>query len=142
MSYMDGLGRVFNIIPVASGLSIPLKEAQAVTFVSFLDAGSQVVTLTQTKQGVSSATLPTITRASKGPGIGGTWTELTQAAAATTPAADATNDSLVFTVGAEQLDVDNSYDCVVATASAGTLLAIVHELRTLRAPSKLARSVV
>jgi hypothetical protein len=44
----DGLGRVFNVIHQSSGLDVPLTGAGAVSFVSFLDAGTQTLTFTQT----------------------------------------------------------------------------------------------
>ena len=35
MAGQEGLGRVFNVIPAASGVHIPLTNASAVSFVTF-----------------------------------------------------------------------------------------------------------
>ena len=44
----EGLGRVLNVVYSASGLDIPLTRYGAVTFIDFLDAGTQSMTFTQT----------------------------------------------------------------------------------------------
>jgi hypothetical protein len=138
---MDGLGRIFNIIHEASGVHIPLKDAGAVTFVNFLAAGTQSVTLKESIAGASEQNLAKITRVYKGPGVGGTWTKVTQAAAATYDnSTDATNDCIVFTVEAASLT--DGFDCVEVTSGTGTCIAIVHDLLVQRAPENLARSVV
>jgi hypothetical protein len=138
---MEGLGRVFNVVAAASGIHIPLPRAGAVSFVSFLDAGTQNVTLKESVDGASEQNLAVITRLHKGPGVGGQWTLVTQAAAATFDlTTDATNDSFVVTVRAEQLSA--GFNCVEMTASAGILVAVIHDLAVQRDPALLARSVV
>lgn len=140
MPYAEGLGRVFNVVAAASGVHIPLTNAQAVSFVCFLDAGTQSVTLKESNDGASEQNLAVIDRLHKGPGIGGTWTLVTQAAAATFDlTTDATNDSFVFTVGAEQLS--DGFNCVEVTQSSGTCVAIIHDLKIQRDPALLATSV-
>jgi hypothetical protein len=138
---MEGLGRLFNIVHEASGVHIPLRNAQAVTFVSFLAAGTQSGTLKESIAGASEANLAVITKYHKAPGVGGTWTTVTQAAAATVDlTTDATNDMLVFTVEATQLS--DGFDCVELTMATGTCIAIIHDLKVQRAPAALARNVV
>lgn len=140
MSGMEGHGRLFNVVAAASGVGIKLKNASGVTFLSFLDAGTQTLTLTQTIAGASSINLASITRIYKGPGIGGTWTKVTQAAANTfNLTTDATNDSFTCFVGADQLA--DGYDTVVGTVGSGILIAIVHDLLVQRAPQNLVSSV-
>jgi hypothetical protein len=140
MPYKEGLGRVFNVVAAATGVHIPLTNAQAVSFVCFLDAGTQSVTLKESIDGASEANLAVIDRLHKGPGVGGTWTLVTQAAAATFDlTTDATNDCFVFTVGAEQLSA--GFNCVEVTQSSGTCVAIIHDLNVQRDPAKLATSV-
>lgn len=142
----DGLGRVFNVIAAASGLQIPVSHVQAVTFVSFLDAGSQTMTFTQHKQ--TGAGVPTaeanLTFASKtyhrGPGVGGLWTAVTATATnVLNPGTDATNDTLVATVRARELTVD--YPFVECTASSGILIAILHDLNYPSDPTTLFSSI-
>lgn len=147
-----GLGRVFNVIHEASGLDIPLTRGTAVSFVSFLDAGTHTLDFTQTDStGVlSEIDLPIFAQSpanlgSKihaGPGVGGTWTDYTASAvdANTADGATATNDTYVVTVRAEQLT--DGYDRVQCTASAGTCIAIVHDLLNQRKATNLRSSLV
>lgn len=140
---MEALGRVFNVIPVASGLDIPVTRASAVTFVTFEDDGSTIITLTQTDStGVESeANLTKITRVHKGPGVGGTWTLVEQAAANTYDLADdTTNDAIVLTVNAE--DLTAGYDQVQCTVDGGICVAIIHDLREKRAGANLKSSLI
>lgn len=142
MAGMEGLGRLFNVVPAASGIHIPMDQATGITFVSFLDAGTQTLTLRESIEGASEQLLPCITKYYKGPGVGGTWTEVLMAAgSAIDPNPDdAVNDAIAFFVSAEQLS--DGFNCLEVTASAGTLTAILHDLRVRRAPENLRRSVV
>jgi len=135
---MLGLGRVFNVVPVASGVPISLKNAKAVTFVSFEDDGSTIHTLTQSSSAAAAdeVTLACITVIHKGPGVGGTWTKVTQAAAATYDLADdTTNDAVCLTVYASQLTPGLDY--VEDTVDGGILMAFVHDLDVECAPANL-----
>ena len=138
---MDGLGRVFNVIPAASGVHIPLTRAAAVSFVTFEDDGSTILTLKESIDGLSEQNLAVIDHFAKGPGVGGTWTAVTQAAAATFDLADdTTNDAVVVTIHGSQLS--DGYNCLEATVDGGICVAIVHDLTVQRTPANLARSVV
>lgn len=137
-----GLGRVFNVVAAASGVPIPLNRASAVTFISYEDDGSTIITLTESQD--SSATgeqaLAIIDRVHKGPGVGGTWTEVTQAAAGTYDLADdTTNDSVALTVRGDQLSA--GYDYVEATVDGGICIAIIHDLNEARDPANLPSSI-
>ncbi len=123
----EALGRVFNYVEAASGLNINMRDYSGVTFISFLDAGTQNVALQETlPDGTGDQNLAVIDRVYKGPGVGGTWTKVTQAAAATfNLATDATNDCFMFYVGADQLS--DGFTCLEATASAGVLHAVLHD---------------
>ena len=137
---MEGLGRIFNVVHEASGVHIPLTAAQGVTFVSFLAAGTQSGTLKESIDGASEQNLAVIDKYYKSPGIGGTWTKVTQTAAATYDlTTDATNDCLAFYVGADQLSA--GFNCVEVTAASGTCIAIIHDLAVQRAPENLASNV-
>lgn len=146
----DGLGRVFNVVHEASGLDIPLTRATAVSFVSFLAAGTQALTFTQTDStGVLSEIDLNIflqdpanlgSRVYAGPGVGGGWVAKTPGDNNVFTNADATNDAVVITVRAEQLT--DGYDRVQCTAATGTCIAIIHELTVQRRPSNLASSLV
>lgn len=148
----EGLGRVLNIVYQASGLDIPLTKAHAVTFSSFLDAGTQALTFTQTDStgvlpeidleiftfgGVTAPATPS--RIHAGPGVGGTWVLKAPTADSVFTNADATNDNVVITVRAEQLS--DGYDRVQCTAATGTCVAILHDLAVQRKPGNLQSSL-
>jgi hypothetical protein len=138
---MDALGRIFNVVAAASGVHIPLTNAQAVTFITYEDDGSTILTLKESKQGASEAALAVMDHVWKGPGIGGTWTAATQTAAATYDLADDTaNDTVVVTVNAS--DLSDTFDCVEMTVDGGICIAIIHDLLVKRTPANLASSVV
>jgi len=138
---MEGLGRIFNVVHEASGVHIPLKGASGVTFISFLAAGTQSVTLKESKAGASEQNLAVIDKIYKAPGIGGTWTKVTQTAAATYDhSTDATNDMIAIYVDATQLS--DTFDSVEMTAATGTCVAIIHDLVVQRVPENLATNVV
>lgn len=142
----EGVGRVFNVVYSASGLDIPLTKASAVTFVSFLDAGTQALTFTQTDStGVNSEADLNIfnqdpaslgSRIHSIPAEGGTWGEEDDGADANTYThADATNDTVAITVRAEQLS--DGYDQVQCTAATGTCVAVIHDMVVQRKPENL-----
>ncbi|GIH23010.1 hypothetical protein Aph01nite_13200 [Acrocarpospora phusangensis] len=142
MASTEGLGRLFNVVPQANGVHIPLRGASGVTFVCFEDDGSQVVTLKESVNGLSEQNLAVISKVYKAPGVGGTWTKVTQNAAATFDLADdTTNDAIAIYVGADQLS--DGFDCVELTNDGGNpVIAIIHDLHSQRAPERLPRSVV
>lgn len=139
---MEGLGRLFNVVREANGVHIPLTNAAGVTFLCFEADGSQIVTLKESVDGQSEQDLAVIDKVYKGPGIGGTWTKVTQAAAATFDLADdTTNDCIALYVGADQLSA--GFNCVELTNDGGSgVTAIIHDLSVQRAPENLASSVV
>lgn len=137
---MKGLGRVFNVVAAASGVHIPLKQGYAVSYVTFLDAGTQTATIKQSKDGASEIALDCDVYPHKGPGVGGTWTAMAEQDDTLALGTDATNDCMVFTIHNTQLADD--YNCVEVTVDGGICVAIVHDLSVQRKPSNLARNVV
>lgn len=126
---MDGLGRLFNVVPVASGVPIPLVDADAVTFVGYEDGGATDVVITESKD--ASATdeqsLVTVTRYFTSNGVGGAWTTNTTTAVGTVePTDDTAQDAWCFTIHASELS--DGFDYVEATPDAGTCIAILHDL--------------
>jgi hypothetical protein len=150
----DGLGRVFNVIHEATGLNVPLTQGTAVSFVSFLAAGTQALTFTQTDStGTNSETDLDVfvaatdahpenlnSRIHAGPGVGGGWVEKAPTADNVFTNNDATNDTVVITIRAEQLT--DGYDSVQCTAATGTCVAILHDLSVQRRPGNLKSSMV
>jgi len=137
-----GLGRVFNVVPAASGVTIPLTRAGAVSFVTYEDDGSTIATITQVDStGVNSEIALDVTNYPyKGPGIGGTWTAMAEQDDTLDLGDDTTNDAMVFVVRADQLA--NGYDGVQVTVDGGICVALVHDLNVQRKPSNLSSNIV
>jgi hypothetical protein len=135
---MRGLGRVFNVVPAASGVGIPLKGASAVSFVTFEDDGSTIATITQRDStGVNSEiALDCDVYPHKAPGVGGTWTAMAEQDDTLDLGDDTTNDAMVFTVLASQLA--DGYDAVEVTVDGGICIALLHDLTVQRKPANLA----
>ncbi len=76
-----------------------------------------------------------------GPGIGGTWTKVTQTAAATYDNVDdGTNDCVAVYVGADELSA--TFNCVELTNDGAVgVSAVIHGLTVQRDPANLASSV-
>jgi hypothetical protein len=139
MPHAKGLGRVFNVVAAASGVHIPLTNAQAISYVTFLDAGTQVATIKESVDGASEQALDCNVYPHKAPGVGGTWTAMAEQDDTLSLATDATNDMMVFTIGAEQLS--DGFNCVEVTMDAGICIAIIHDLKIQRDPASLLTSV-
>lgn len=141
----DGLGRVFNVIHEASGLTIPLTNYGAVSFVSFLDAGTHTLAFEEEdSRAINSIQDLAVTsgfRGHIGPGVGGTWTALASGdfTGNDVDGGTASNDCYVVTVRADQLS--DGYDSVQCTASAGTCIAILHDPKVSRKPANLRSSL-
>ena len=132
----EALGYRHNVIAAASGVDIYLTNAQTVTFYSFLDAGTQTLTLTEAINGGSDVALAIIDHVYKAPGVGGVWTEVTQTAANTFDlTTDATNDCFAVTVRAKQLT--DGYNTVKATVDSGICFAVITDLDEIAHPDKL-----
>lgn len=81
----------------------------------------------------------------------GTWTKVSQAAAATYTQTDAAEQDLIWVVDIQddQLDVDNGFDCIRATvadigtnAQLGTLFYILHDPRYPDAPENMLSAII
>lgn len=134
-----GLGRVFNVVPAASGIHIPLRDAAAVSFVTFEADGTTIATIKESIGGASEQALDCDVYPHKAPGVGGTWTAMAEQDDTLDLGADATNDCMVFTVLATSLSA--GFDCVEVTVDGGILVAIIHDLQVQRKPTNLATNV-
>ena len=137
-----GLGRVFNVVPAASGVTIPLTRASAVSFVTYEDDGSTIATITQVDSTavLSEIALDVTNYPYKAPGIGGTWTAMAEQDDTLDLGDDTTNDAMCFVVRGDQLT--DGYDGVQVTVDGGICIAIVHDLTVQRKPSNLASNIV
>lgn len=137
-----GLGRVFNVVPAASGVTIPLTKAEAVSFVTYEDDGSTIATITQVDSTavLSEIALDVDNYPYKAPGIGGTWTAMAEQDDTLDLGDDTTNDAMCFVVRGDQLT--DGYDGVQVTVDGGICIAIIHDLKVQRKPSNLASNIV
>ena len=139
---MMGLGRLFNVVPAASGVSIPLTRATGVTFITFEDDGSTIATITEVDStGTNSEqALDVDFEPHKAPGVGGTWTAMAEQDDTVDLGDDTTNDAMHLYVHADQLS--DGYDSVQCTVDGGICIAIIHDLTVQRAPANLASNIV
>lgn len=142
---MEGLGKDFVVVPVATGKHISLKNARGVTFITYEDGGAQALTLKQSKAGLSEKALSVIDVYFASDGIGGVWTRETDDAVGANGGSDTMTkkdttafDAAAFYVDASDLDVANGFDSVeLAVDGAGLCIAIVHGLKVQRALENL-----
>ena len=141
-SHANGLGDVFNVIAVASGVHVPLQgRAEAISFLVYDAAGDQSLTLKESIAGASEQNLAVIDTIYEAPGVGGTWTKTTQTAAATYAHSDATNDLISVTVYADQLsDLYDSLELTV-TGTGPVTWALLHGLNYKRKPENLPSNI-
>lgn len=137
---MKGLGRVFNVVPAASGVHIPLTQATAVSFVTYEDDGTTIATIKESIDGASEQALDCNVYPHKAPGVGGTWTAMAEQDDTLALGSDTTNDAMVFTIDGAQLSA--GFNCVEVTVDGGILVAFLHDLTVKRDPTLLARNVV
>jgi hypothetical protein len=137
---MEGLGRVFNSLQVASGVYVSMKDCGAISFLC-TNAAGDTWTLTEAKDaaGTSAAVLATITRYHTQVTVGAVWALQTQAAASTI-VTTASQDACVVTIS--EAELSDTFDWIKVTATgAGTVVALQHDLQVQRDPTKLAALV-
>lgn len=133
---MDGLGRVFNVLPVANGVYVSLKLARGVAFVGTNVAGD-TWTLTEARDaaGTGAQVLATIDRYYVSATVGSVWQQLAQAAGSAV-VSSAAQDVVVIPVFGQELS--DGYTHVKLTATgAGTVVALQHDLTVQRKPANL-----
>lgn len=136
---MDALGRIINVVPLASGVHMSLALAgTSVTFVGYEVSGATNVVIRESIDGASEQ-LRTVKRwhTSNGVGVDQVWTthDLVTPLSTLLPADVTAENAWCFTVN--QDDLTDGYTCVEVTPDGGTCVAIVHELRVKGAPSTL-----
>ncbi|KUN03150.1 hypothetical protein AQI95_24645 [Streptomyces yokosukanensis] len=134
MAGMYGLGRVFNVIPIAAGNAFKMRGASAVTFVC---TGNDTFTVTASSSFGGSYSSPgnIVTRKQTCTATNGTaaWVEATQAASNAVTSASGT---VVFSVLTSQLADPNDY-VKVSVGGSGLVTAILHDLVVARKPANL-----
>ena len=138
------LGQV-NILGSASGITVPLTRYQTATFICWEDNGSQVVTVTELDSTAANAEQALAVAGANdyiSPGVGGSWTAGPGTTTSTSGVYDldddATNDTLVINVNADQLS--DGYDSVQFTNDGGateTNVVILSDAKVQRIPTNL-----
>lgn len=131
---MEGLGRIFNIIPIADAVTVHLRDYDAVTFIC-VNADTYTVQDANTQGGGAAANLAVIDNYYTNAQLNGTaaWARVNQAAAASFTIA---GGAAAFTVDAASLRDGFRYVRCSSTA-AGLVYAIVHDLHIARAIQNL-----
>lgn len=134
MPAMEGLGRVFNVIPIAAGQAISLKDASAVTFIC---TGNDTFTVTCASSFGGSYATPgnIITQKYTNTATNGTstWTKASQSAS---NAVTISSGTVAFTVKGVSLPDTKTYvKCSVGAS--GLVFAVVHDLMVQRTPGNL-----
>lgn len=130
---MEGLGREFNVVPIAAAKKISMKDCQGITFVC---TGNDTFTLNNmAAYNGSPVALATITNYYTCTATDGSaaWVAATQAAASTVTIS---SGSVSFYVDSGDLSSGSEYVEVTVGAS-GLVCAILHDLLVERAPANL-----
>lgn len=132
---MEGLGRVFNVVPIAAGAGLSLKNASGVTFIC---TGNDTFTITVASSFSGSYATPgnIITKAYTCTATNGTaaWVAATQAAS---NAVVISSGTVAFHVPATALPDGKDY-IKVSVGASGLVMAVFHDLTVQRTPANLA----
>ena len=142
MPTLDGLGGLFNPVPLANSAHVRVLGA-GVTFVAYAAGGIDALTHNEGIDGGSAQALAGIREVYKGPAVGGPWTKIEQTAAATFTHTDSTNIVLVTTILAGQLSPGYNTLAVTAELSASEqwCVALVHDLAVALTPERLGSNI-
>jgi hypothetical protein len=132
---MEQIGRLFNIVPIAAGKALSLKDAEGVTFVC---TGADTFTLTSsaTFGGTYASPGNIITRKLTCTATDGTakWVNATQSAS---NAVTIASGAVAFYIDAADLPAGNAY-VKLSVAASGLVIAVLGDLLVQRDPANLA----
>lgn len=137
MAGMEGLGRVFDTVPIASGVYISMKNASGITFVC---TGADTFTVREAKDASGGSVQDignVITHYYQNTSTAGAagWTKQTQAGAAAVTQAGAY--ATVIEIFGSMMD--DGFDYIYCHAAASGLVhAVLHDLTVGRSPVNLA----
>lgn len=131
---MEALGRLYNVVPIAAGVEINMREADAVTFVC---TGNDTFTITAAPAIGGAYTTPgnIITNKYTNTSTAGAakWVRATQTAS---NAVTIASGAVSFNVnGASLADLQTTVKCTAS--GAGLVTAILHDLKSKRGPANL-----
>jgi hypothetical protein len=138
MAGMEGLGRLYNLLPTGDGVYVSLKQATGVAFLC-VGANAETFTLAEAKDaaGTGAQNLATITRyySNSAAAAATAWVKEAIAAGAVVTTTTA-KPVAVIEIQADELSDDYSY-VKVTSSSTGTVVGILHDLNVQRAPANL-----
>ncbi|HUM06408.1 MAG TPA: hypothetical protein VLT90_13165 [Terriglobales bacterium] len=134
MAGMEGLGRLFNVVPIAAGRGLNLQHASAITFIC---TGNDTFTVTVAQGFAGSYATPgniiTNTYTNTATNGSAAWVKTTQAASNAVVIA---SGSVAFTIRGESLPDTKNY-VKVSVGASGLVMAILHDLEIQRTPANL-----
>lgn len=135
MAEMEGLGRLFNVVPIAAGVALSMRDCESITFIC---TGNDTFTITVSATFGGSYATPgnIITRKYTNTATAGTakWVKATQSAS---NAVTISSGSVSFWIGQSQLADPAAYVKCTASGS-GLVTAVLHDLEAQRGPANLA----
>lgn len=140
---MHALGRLLNVVPVADGVEVNLRDATGVTFVC-VGANAETFTIAEATDaaGTGAATLSTVTTYYTNSASAGAtaWARVDQAASGVITTTTALPVAVIEIDAAE---LSAGFDYIRCTSSStGTVVAILHDLTVQRTPANLAAPAV
>lgn len=141
MAGMEGLGRVFNYVPTASGNALSLRHYSSVTFLGFSAAAAATFTITTASSFGGTYATPgnIIVRYYRNTSQNGTagWTKQTQTAS--NAVADTTlNATFAIWISGAMFPDPNCYIKCTATGAGALVAAVLHDPTYQRGPANLA----
>lgn len=136
MAGMEGLGKAFNVIPIAAGVAVNMKNCSSVTFVC---TGADTFTLTAASTFGGSYATPgnIIDHYYQAAATNGTAVFTKQTQSASNAVVQGSAYTTVITVTGAKLPDPKCFVKLTASA-AGLVTAILHDLTVQRAPANLA----
>lgn len=133
---IEGLGRAFNVVPIAAGVALSMKECSGITFIC---TGNDTFTITAANSFGGSYASPgnIITRKYTCTATDGTaaWVKATQAAS---NAVTISSGTVAFDVLGTMLPDPKNY-VKVSVGASGLVMAVLHDLTVQRGPANLAK---
>lgn len=134
MAGMEGLGRLFNVVPIAAGRGLSMKQCSGITFIC---TGNDTFTLTCASSFAGSYATPgsiiVTTYTNTATNGSAAWVKVVQTAANTAIIA---SGSIAFHVSGASLPDTKNY-VKVTQSSAGLVTAVLHDLTVQRGPGNL-----
>lgn len=135
MAEMEGLGRLYNIVAIAAGVGISLRDAESIEFIC---TGNDTFTVTVASSFGGSYATPgnIITRKYTNTSTNGSakWVKATQSAS---NAVTISSGTVKFWIGQSQLS-DPSLYVKCSAGGSGLVIAVLHDLSVQRGPANLA----